>query len=356
MVYRARLGLALPAMDIGKGLDVGVFFQPQASGYWGDVSGGLNDSAVGVHQAKTRLGFGPHWLDVGRFEMIYGEHLVIGNVDWHQTGRAFDGFRAHGALGDTGAYIDGFVTTLREGSLIDAVEPLFAGDFYFMGVYAGVGPALAQDLELDLYLLLNIAPKTEDVMMPQSFTATEVTLGVRSKGKVGPATLRGEAGIQVGERPGAQADVFAYQVDADAMVKVAKAVTLGLGGTYASGDDPTTADLEGWNQLYPTAHKFLGLMDIIGGRTNIAGLTGKARAGVAEDVKLGLDTHLFWRPETADGVDSFTGVETDAWVGYSIGKGMSLRSMYSFFVPSLDGPLVDDDVAHYVEIQLRYKR
>ena len=34
-------------------------------------------------------------------------------------------------------------------------------------------------------------------------------------------------------------------------------------GLYASGNDPTTRGKnEGWDELFPTAHKFLGLSDV----------------------------------------------------------------------------------------------
>lgn len=358
MVYRARLIVGLPETEIGNGLRASVLFQPQATGYWGDVSGGLADPSVGMHQAKGRFAFGNGWFDVGRFEMAYGEHLVIGNVGWHETSRAFDGVRSHVEIGGTGAYIDAFATILREGSLVDAVSPLLGGDFYFLGMYAGVGPAIVEGLELDFYLLANVSPKTEDVPMPQTFTATEVTVGARAKQKIGIATLRGEGGYQLGERSASQNDVQAFQLDGDVMLALAPMAKAGVGGLYASGDDPNSSDLEGWNQLYPTAHKFLGLMDVMGGRSNVAGTNAKVRVKPLQELalSLGLDGHLFWRPETAMGVDGYTGFESDLWAMWGIADGLSLRSMYSFFLPNEDGPLGSDDIAHYVEVQFRYTR
>jgi len=356
IVYRARLSLGLPELAVSDALRVSVLFQPQATGYWGDVSGNLSDPGVGMHQAKGRLAFDGGWLDVGRFEMAYGEHLVIGNVDWHQTGRAFDGLRFHGDLGSNGAYIDGFATILQEGSALDIVDPIFGGDFYFIGGYAGIGPMLAPGLELDTYLLLNIAPKIEGVPMPQTHTATEVTIGARVKETVGIATLRGEGGVQLGERPASTNDVYAYQVDADVMLAFTPMLDGGVGGFFASGDDPDTEKIESWNQLYPTAHKFLGLMDIIGARTNVAGGNVKLRVKPLAELALGIDGHLFWRPQTADGVDAYAGFESDMWGEWAMGKGLSLRPMFSFFVPNQDGPYAENDIAHYVEVQLRYKR
>lgn len=354
--YRARLSLATAPHDVGRGRSVRLLFAPQASGYWGDPSGGLDEANLGLYEAKMRLSTARTWFDIGRFQMSYGEHLVIGNVDWHETGRAFDGMRFHGELGSPGAYVDLFATFLAEGSQIGATEPAAAGDFYFLGVYAGIGPLLHESVDLDLYLLANIAPMTEDGPTPQDFTATEVTLGARAQKRLDRATFRMETGLQIGERPGSRADVLAYHLDADVMVAVHDRVQLGAAGTYASGDDPDTRDLEGWNQLYPTAHKFLGLMDIMGGRSNVGAAGWKARARAEHDIDLGLDGHFFFRPETLDGVDAYTGFEADGWIAHKLGEGLALRGQYSMFVPNVAGPLVEDELAHYLELQLSYRR
>ncbi|MBT8493159.1 MAG: alginate export family protein, partial [Deltaproteobacteria bacterium] len=202
----------------------------------------------------------------------------------------------------------------------------------------------------------NVVPKTDTGDLAQEFTATEATVGLRAKKTFGLATVRLETGGQLGERAGSQADVYAYHVDADVMVSAAERLILGVGGQYASGDDPDSESLESWNQLYPTAHKFLGLMDVMGGRSNVASGIGKLRAPLRKDLKLGLDAHLFFRPETPSGVDSYTGFETDAWAALTLGRGLSLRCMYAAFVPHQDGPFGEDSPAHYGELQLRYKR
>ena len=51
-----------------------------------------------------------------------------------------------------------------------------------------------------------------------------------------------------------------------------------------------------------------------------------------------------------------TRFESDLWAMWGIADGLSLRSMYSFFVPNEDGPLGSDDISHYIEVQFRYTR
>jgi len=355
VAYRARVSLASKPVDIGNSRYVSVSFTPQAVGFWGEISGGLSDPELAVHEAKLRVGWQDSWVDVGRFEMIYGEHLVIGNVDWNENGRAFDGARLHVGM-DNGAYIDAFATQIAEGTRVGATEPFGSGDTYFTGVYAGAGPALADNLELDAYGLVLIDPEvTEGPMeMLDGDSAAEVTVGSRVKYKLGRVALRAEGGVQFGERITTDTTLFAWQLDADATVKVSDAVKATLGGQWATGDDPETMDrFEGWNQLFPTAHKFLGLADVIGGRTNASSVYAKARWTPVPELVFAGDQHVFFRPERADGVDAFTGVETDLWGLWKIGKGVGLRSQYSLFVADENGPLGVNQAVHYVEIQLR---
>lgn len=348
--YRARLGLATAPLDVGKGRTVSVLFEPQSSGVWGP-SGALSDAAVGMHQGKLRIAQDQFWLDLGRFEMVYGEHLVIGNVGWHQTGRSFDGARAHFGLG-SGAWLDAFTTMIAEGSVLDPpeVDPVFAGDRYFTGVYAGFGPMLDPKTELDGYLLAHIVPKTTS----GGSTTTEVTLGSRFKKTVEAVVLRIEAGVQLGERV-PDVSVFAFQIDGDAAVKASDQLTVAAGGFFASGDeDPTDDKDNAWNQLYPTAHKFLGFMDIMGGRSNVLGGVAKVRFAQSADLKLAADAQLFMRPQTPDGVDGYAGTEIDAWALYSLGNKLGLRGQYCIFLPNETGPTFGTDPVHYVEVQLEY--
>lgn len=147
---------------------------------------------------------------------------------------------------------------------------------------------------------------------------------------------------------------MAFQVDADATVAVADGVKVAVGGQYASGDDPDTIDtFEGWNQLFPTAHKFLGLADVIGGRSNVASAIAKGRWAISPSVSVAADQHVFFRPQTAAGVDAYTGVETDIWGLWKLGRGLGLRAQYSLFVGNESGPAGSSELVHYVETQLR---
>ncbi len=341
MRYRARFGLATTPVDIGNGKHVTLTFEPQASGFWADKGGTLSDGALGIHQAKMRLTHGDCWVDAGRFEMAYGEHLVIGTVGWHETARTFDGIRRHQKLEK--GWFDFFFTQVAENPL--DVKPTGSGDVYFTGIYAGLGEMIGEGMDLDAYLLSHVYPKVN----VDTELGVQLTAGSRFKKKLGSVDVRAEGGLQLGV---GSLDQLAFQLDTEVGTNISGTRVAG-GVWFASGDDASTAKNEGWDQLYPTAHKFLGFADIIGGRSNIMGGMARVRHKL-DSVALGADAHLFLRPQTPDGVDAFTGIEVDTFALKSIGKGLGLRGGYSIFVPNETGPHGTSDLAHYVEIQLAY--
>jgi hypothetical protein len=370
LFYRARISLASAPLDLGGGLSSSVYFEPQASGAY-DVGGDLSDVGLDLHQGFLSLMASGYKLDIGRFELAYGEHLVLGSVPWHQTGRAFNGGRIRIASSPESAYLDIFATLLDEGKLDGATQRpgksyIGSRDQYFVGAYAGIGPALGK-LELDLYLLSKLwfgGPLTSMQMgemgaMPMTKTvntnpAARLTFGTRMKHDAGVIDFRFEAGVQVGAM---QVDdktpkVFAYQADGELGVKAGNTFRVAAHGFVASGDDPKTKTNTAWDQLFPTAHKFLGFSDVFGGRSNVAGAALHATVAFTPTLKAALDGHTFFRPEPGPGKKSYTGSELDLGLSYALAPSLSLKGLYGVFVPSKKGPFATDELQHYVEVEL----
>ena len=383
LVSRARLVVSTTPVDLGNGMSASATFAPQAAYTMGEV--GAADTVgdhpgIVLYEGFARVGGANGHVDAGRFMMDYGDALVIGNLGWNESARAFNGARLHLAPAGSAYYVDVFGTLISEGRLITQ-EPI-QGDRYFWGIYAGLGPAISEGLELDIYFLGDSVARNEDVTLtdPTDSTtsivgelepANDLTLGARVKGMLAPMDYRLEAGIQFGKSPvnptfaspdPSARDKFAYQADAELGVAPAQGLRLAVEGLIASGDDPATTDkAEGWNQLYPTAHKFLGFADIVGGRTNIASAVLHLQYSPVEPLKLSLDAHYFSRLETPAGIDSSMGGEIDTNVLYAFGAGASVRGMYAIFLPNDDhwtSDGVDADVAgepmHYFELQFGY--
>lgn len=380
-VYRARLGFRTEPLKTG-GPDVVLQFTPQASGWLGETST-IVDYQLGLHEGYLRLAQpgGNCWIDAGRFEMSYGDALVVGNLGWHQTARAFEGVRAHVALGR--AWVDTFVTQVAEGRPLS--EPFGAGDTYFYGVYAGLGAAIAQQLDLDVYLLAQTSPGVAGQVDESGLvggrpgaiaesieSASEFTLGARAKQHWGKYYYRVEAGVQRGHRPDWPAEAsyysvptqrlrvksLAYQADAAVGATLQPGLTVSLGGLIASGDDPSTARDEAWNQLYPTAHKFLGLADVFGARSNVASANAAVSFQAAKKLVLKLQGHAFWGRQVPIGFRKFTGGELDTHAIVALGKGLTLRGMYGLFVTHKKGRFARGPgagrVAQFLEMQLAF--
>ena len=361
---RMRFGFRTSDIDLADGGHVSVQFTPQASGFWGLMPQQLADADLGLHEGFIHYVPGSAFaLDIGRLVLNYGDALVIGNVDWHETGRSFDGARGRFTLAE-GAWLDLIFTQLAEGR--GGVDTdIGAGDTYFGGVYASIGPAIGIDAELDPYLLFNLAPATDVIgseegeLIPRD-SALQGTLGLRLKGAPGIIDYRAEAGVQFGSRAtNPQDSVLAYQADVEVGVKVPAAkLRLALEGFYASGDDPTTEDNEGWDQLFPTAHKWLGLMDVIPTRSNIAGGVFHISYAGLQPVTLVGQAHLFAStadvPLMADEVleAGYRGSEIDLGVVVGLGGNLKLRTLYGVFLPAAEG-WADDRAAHFSETELR---
>ena len=293
--------------------------------------------------------------------MNYGDSLVIGSVDWHQTGRSFDGARSRFYLGAEDPWIDFFVTQIRE-VILDDRYAFSEGDALFSGLYAGLGPALAPKLALDLYVLSQLWPRNRGVLVDSELTvllveqqsAAQLTLGARIKERRGPLDYRAEAGIQFGgrPRPGDSQKSLAYQGDAEAGLNAFEdRLRVALEGFYASGDDPETDGAEGWDELYPTGHKWLGLSDVIGPRTNVYGGVAHLGINVTSQLALKWQGHLFFRRFEA--IDAYAGTELDSMAVYKLGQGLELRGMWALFASDQDR---DDEqrLANYLELELRY--
>ncbi|HEX5656633.1 MAG TPA: alginate export family protein, partial [Polyangiales bacterium] len=394
--YRVRFGLNTGMFDLGQGIKVGLQFTPQAAGTFGNNGPNtIVDAQLGLHEGYARIAGKFVRVDAGRYELNYGDALVIGNLDWNEIARTFDGVRARISSSPTSAWLDLFANVVDEGrpDFLGAAD----GDYYFLGGYAALGPAIKQGLDLDAYVLVRAWGDAKNVQAATGAAANamttfrrenaaEATLGLRSKARFGLFDYRVEAGMQAGSRPGAapalsngalatrtvdSVDVLAYQGDLELGLNLAQdKLRIGLEGLYASGDNPRSRGKNtGWDELFPTAHKWLGLSDaFVQGtikRTNVASGVLHLTANPFKPVVIQVDGHLFTRPEPSvvNGKDGFAGGEVDVGVVYTLAKGLKVRALYALFMP--DSALYADrlpvrtppgspDPVHYFETELRY--
>ncbi len=359
-VYRARLGLETNPVGVGRGQAVLVRFSPQAYGTHstGNAPPTVGDGYdLGVYEAFVRLTSRELDLDVGRFRMNYGEAALIGDLDWNEAGRAFQGGRIR-FKGRSGYYTDVFATLISEGA--DTTGAVFEGDRYFYGIYTAMGPLIG-DIDVDAYILSqtwgSVAGDPALGTTDQE-GASFFTLGARVKQQIDKFDYRAEAGVQLGTTPvagGDALDKFAYQADVGVGFTPVRQFRIGVGGLVASGDDDATdTKSNSWDPLFPTGHKFLGLTDVFGDRTNAVSGNLDVRYQPIHDLILQVQGHALARMQEDNGSgDKYTGTEVDTHVIHPIGQGAKLRAMYGIFVPA-NGYWGRNEPIHYLEAQFGY--
>ncbi len=257
---QSRLGATVESDDLSG------HFTLQHTGTWGEF-GGNELTAPPVQIYEARLRYRPHevaFVDVGRFELAYGDQRVLGSVGWSQVGRAWDGLRT-GVRPHEQVAVDGFAARYSDGG-----AGFIEGDSYLFGVYGTVLEPV-EDLieEVDLYVLYDVAN------LDQQQGRDLAMVGTRLQASFADVDATAEGVVQYSwdcEGHGHCGDdgmsIFAFFADAEVGYSVADLRPF-VGASVASGNDPETDRVEAYDQLYPTGHAWLGYMDIIGPRTNL---------------------------------------------------------------------------------------
>ncbi len=259
---RVRLGVAIKPMDF-----MSAFIQFQDVRTYGTnslVEDGSN--AARIHQAYL-TGYIPGGLElkIGRQEWAFGSERIIGNDDWNQMGRAFDGFDLTWTFKD---YIvaDVLFALLDERAAADGDDKIFGG-FYL------TTPVL-DPMAIDLYYLFHHDPR---VGAKRSFS----TLGGRVGGRLPwhKALLFDlEATIQFGTvsegDPGDQLSVenshfaaayyimFGYEIPVQTSPIIKAFFLSASGDPNRSPVDPANNEHTAYLPLFPTRHVMLGRMDV----------------------------------------------------------------------------------------------
>jgi hypothetical protein len=349
-----------PHFNIRPHEQVAVFFQPQFSAGWGETggsattvnsttvgttgatSGGLNDPVLGVHQGYILYSPTESFdLTIGRQELAYGNHLVVGNVGWSNIGRSFDALKMKFKGEDY--WVDFFWSILNDqesGEGRGVAAGTSFGDAHFTGLYSSfdLGDYLQ---EVDLYALYRLDQTARP--RPHSYA----TIGGRVKSKPNNWDYRFEGTGQVGKMGGANQRDFQIDAEAGYTWEDLHNLRLGLEGFVTSRN---------YNHLFPTAHKWLGYIDLFG-RRNISGGVVHASIKPNDQWKLNLDAHTILRTKTSSGLATigaaggaqlaaagglggtgasgsrFAGEEIDLMASYQPLKFIGFKAGFSAFIP-----------------------
>ncbi|MCP4583601.1 MAG: alginate export family protein [candidate division Zixibacteria bacterium] len=335
-LLRTRMGLSIAAIDNTR-----LFFQLQDSRNLGTNSSGLaNDTNLGVHQAYIKLLKFLHEdmnLQLGRFQAFYGRQRLIGAVGWSNVGRVFDGIRASYKT-------DEFKVDLFS---LKIVERGFRAipdyrDWVLYGIYGTL-----MENQLDLFWLFD----WDQANAGGDHALRRYTAGLYFNHFMDSGLkVEFDAAFQGGKAADMNIAAFmfagdlTYEMD-DIFQKV------GFGFDITSGDeDPLDNDINTFNNLYYTGHKFRGYMDYFIGSPAEGLFNLVLRASLKPNDKFALliDLHHFQTMKKyALGVDeesSQVGQEIDVTAKFPLEKGLGLQCGTSLFLAS-DDFIADSDPA-----------
>jgi hypothetical protein len=301
--------------------DVAAFIQIQdARIFGGEVSTVSNDNILDLHQGYVSIkNVGPTSLILGRQELAFGEHRLVGHFGWNNVGRSFDGLRVTYLAAPT--RVDFWATSPKVYGANTGSSPAFTPsnrehqEFY--GIYGSIKTAPVTVEPYVMYLLdggnageLNTAGTAllSPITAPAARGQSRVTVGLRADGKVASETVdyTGEAAYQTGSMdargttPESDISAYAVVIKGGYTVPVAMKPRIGVEYDRASGDSNSTDDkFETFENLFPTNHPFYGVMDYVGWR-NMQDLRLSLSAKPSATTGVSLDYHKFSLAEDSD--------------------------------------------------------
>lgn len=332
------------------------------------VLGAEGDDSFDLRQAYIEIADyskSPWGFKLGRQVLSYGDERIIGGFEWNNFARTFDAAKLTYKSGPltVDAFASSVVLPRRSGmNMSDLYNGNETGrDQIFSGIYAsttGFGPQTT-----DLYVL--------HLQEEQPTTSTSFfTIGTRFKSKPGafaaapvsdgksvaPAAkpvgfdYDFEGAFQTGEVKGVDLTAFALHAGVGYTFDTGWMPRIGVAYNYGSGDgNPLDGEVETFQNLFPTNHKFYGQMDVFSWQ-NMKNLEVSFKCSPTKKLTAKAEFHAFWLADTNDSwyrangiatvrpltpaaraASDFAGFEADATLTYAVSKNVSIEGGYSHF-------------------------
>lgn len=364
--------------------------------------GAEGDDAFDLRQAWVEWGDAkafPLTLKVGRQILSYGDERLIGAFDWNNIGRTFDAVKVRWE--EKSWWLDAFASSV----VVPERGSYNQSDFFngnetdreqiFSGLYFSTSAIGPQTTDLyALHLHENANPK----FAPNPFGDTNfVTLGLRVKSKPGafapseaadgktatPPAPRpigfdydGEFAWQTGNVRGLDLTAFAAHVGVGYTLDAPWLPRLGIAYSFGSGDDdPADREVQTFQNLFPTNHKFYGQMDVFSWQ-NVHDLEFSVKAQPARALGVKVEYHAFWLETTEDAwyrangvatvrpltpaaraAGNYAGSEIDIVATWSVNRHLQIEGGYSHFFAGdyLEDTGADDDADFgYIQAKLTF--
>ncbi len=276
----------------------------QDTRYWG-LDEGASTTTTATERQATDLFEGyvdlrwiwdlPLDIRLGRQRLNFGRQRLVGELDFSNSARTFDAYKFHFSMGT-------IALDIFSAKLVDTNAPADTTLYYsdrdrnFSGLYATREGDRVE--KADFYWLRDI-DKTRAAIPGET---KRHTVGGRARVLLPEHfAIEGEYAYQTGER-GDTLDISAQMLTAEVSYTRSdlNELTLVGGFDWATGDnDPNDSKLKTFNQLFPTAHAFLGFIDYVG-RQNIQDTRGLASARLYKGLSGAVHYHWFQLDQAQD--------------------------------------------------------
>lgn len=308
-----------------------VFIQLQDSRKWGE-SAGVGDNTVVTGQDVEALDLAQGYVEIGKLfdqplsvrfgrqGMAYGEHRLIGTLEWTNNARRFDAIKF--------MYKHDIVDLDVWTAKISETSEDWGNEDNFNGIYAMLKNVPKH--AVDLYLLQKIT-NAGTAASPED--GNFYTLGGRVKGAVENINLdyTGEVAIQTGDAAtdvDKSASAYAIRLGYTVPMAELKGLRVGIEYAAATGDDDATDDEDNaFNNLYPTNHYLYGFTDDVNW-TNIQAWSVNASIKPMDNLTLAVEYWNYTAAEENVAGDDDRGTELNVKANHELSKNINCEAAY----------------------------
>lgn len=255
------------------------FVQIQDSRQWGEEGSTIsNEKNIDLHEGYVELKdfiFSDISLRIGRQEIFFGDHRLVGNFGWGNTGRSFDAIR---------------MKWERRKNSLNIFSAQLSKSLTFSGANLSLTPTFPHTIDLYFLYKRDTSPSGAG-----GWRIYRYTPGIRLKGRLtDPFEYRGEFAYQTGKNGINDIQAYAGFISATIIFPISYSPRFGAGYSIATGDKNILDSLsETFDNLYPTNHDKYGLMDYFGWK-NMKNLYFSFSLKPHKLLSLQTDYHRLW--------------------------------------------------------------
>jgi hypothetical protein len=199
-------------------------------------------------------------LKAGRFAISSGSDRILGKLNWHNVGRAFDGLLVHYGAND--AVLDLFAVNISDVNTVpDPVNLLntaFKRDEGTMMIGGYYIEPFGKELIVNAYALQE---RNKNITTLGTGNFIRSTAGFHLKGTLEELLYETDAAYQFGNANNRTISAWMAAVSVGQNLTGSPFTSVSMNADIISGTDPSSNDVNTFVPPYATGHKFYGAMD-----------------------------------------------------------------------------------------------